>query len=215
MANLKHVAPHSPYVAILLDQEKAYDRVHPEYLSRVLLQFGFSSSLVSCLSPLFSNTRISVSINGWLGEPVPQLRELRQGDPLSLLLFNFAFEPLLRPILSCQLLTGASLHPIPIQSTQKPSPLSGTQMATANNPTDFASQTYEQPPQPVKLLSYADNLEVFLAHLDEWPVLLHLLDTYGKASNTRVNLQKTVYLSLRDISSTIDEYCIRTRCTMA
>jgi hypothetical protein len=88
MANLRSVAPNLPQVAVLLDQEKAYDRVHPEYLRRVLLRFGFPSGLVGCLSSLFFGTKISVSINGWLGAAVPQLRGLRQGDPLSPLLLR-------------------------------------------------------------------------------------------------------------------------------
>ena len=31
LAYLKHVAEKEPMVAVLLDQEKAYDRVHPDY----------------------------------------------------------------------------------------------------------------------------------------------------------------------------------------
>lgn len=69
-------------------------------------------------------------------------------------------------------------------------------MATAGNPTNFVSQTYKQPHHPVKLLSYADGLKVFLSHPGEWLILLHILDTYGKASNARVNLQKAALLSL-------------------
>jgi hypothetical protein len=84
LSHLRVIAPDLPQVAVLLDQEKAYDRVHPEYLRRVLLRFGFPAGLVSCLSSLFFGTQISVSVNGWLGAPVPQLRGLRQGDPLSL-----------------------------------------------------------------------------------------------------------------------------------
>ncbi|CEP16737.1 hypothetical protein, partial, partial [Parasitella parasitica] len=51
-------------------------------------------------------------------------------------------------------------------------------------------------PAPVKLLSYADDLEVFLSCPDEWPVLLSLLELYGRASNAKVNLGKTVLVSL-------------------
>ncbi|CEP17054.1 hypothetical protein [Parasitella parasitica] len=76
MSHLRTVAPDLPHVAVLLDQEKAHDRVHPEYLRRVLLRFGFPAALVSCLSSLFFGTKINVSINGWLGAPVPQLRGL-------------------------------------------------------------------------------------------------------------------------------------------
>ena len=72
--------------------------VHPEYLRRVLLHFGFPSTLVTSLSKLFFGTRIHVSINGWLGSAFTQGRGLRQGDPLSPLLFNLAFEPMLRSI---------------------------------------------------------------------------------------------------------------------
>lgn len=50
-------SPHSA-VAVFLDQEKAYGRVHPEYLQRVLLHFGFPSQLVSSLCTLFFVTQI-------------------------------------------------------------------------------------------------------------------------------------------------------------
>ena len=51
-------------------------------------------------------------------------------------------------------------------------------------------------PPKVKLLSYADDLEIFLSSPEEWPVLLSLLSLYGKASNAKVNLSKTVLVSL-------------------
>ncbi|CEP12815.1 hypothetical protein, partial, partial [Parasitella parasitica] len=70
MSRLRVVALELPQVAVFLDQENAYDRVYPEYLRLVLLQFGFPAGLVSCLSSLFFGTKINVSINGWLGAPV-------------------------------------------------------------------------------------------------------------------------------------------------
>ncbi|KAK4512210.1 uncharacterized protein ATC70_011801 [Mucor velutinosus] len=184
MSHLRVVAPDLPQVAVLLDQEKAYDRVHPEYLCRVLLRFGFPGELVSCLSSLFFGTKISVSINGWLGAPVPQLRGLRQGDPLSPLLFNLAFEPLLRfsPLLVLVFLVLLCLL-----------------LISHVNGSLYRSNGSVAPP-PVKILSYADDLEVFLSSPEEWSVLLSVLDLYGRASNAKVNISKTVLVSLSGVS---------------
>ncbi|KAI7891588.1 uncharacterized protein EV154DRAFT_217290 [Mucor mucedo] len=55
------------------------------------------------------DTEICISISGWLGSPIPQSRGLRQGDSLSSLLFNIAFEPLLRSIQICSGLSGDAL----------------------------------------------------------------------------------------------------------
>ena len=201
MSHLRVVAPDLPQVAVLLDQEKAYDRVHPEYLRRVLLRFGFPGGLVSCLSSLFFGTKISVSINGWLGSPVPQLRGLRQGDPLSPLLFNLAFEPLLRSLLACPGLSGVTLSPVDIPRKWKPSPVEVREdLGTGawNWSPDYVSRSVA--PHPVKILSYADDLEVFLSSPDEWSVLLSVLDLYGRASNAKVNISKTVLVSLSGVS---------------
>ncbi|KAG2192841.1 hypothetical protein INT47_012370 [Mucor saturninus] len=189
MANARDVAPGIPQVAVLLDQEKAYDRVHPDYLRNVLLRFGFPLTLVYCL-----------------GMPIPQSRGLRQGDPLSPLLFNLAFEPLLRSILSCSGLSGVSLGGGAVSSAVSsavcPLVLPVWIDTPSSSDRDFISQSVVNPPSPVKLLSYADDLEVFLTGPGEWPVLKSLLDCCGLASNAKVNLSKTVLVSLSGVGHT-------------
>ncbi|KAG0763724.1 hypothetical protein G6F62_011136 [Rhizopus arrhizus] len=196
MENLQNVAPELPQVAVLLDQEKAYDRVHPEYRQTMLSRFGFPDTLITALTRLF-DTRISISVNDWLGSPIKQIRGHRQGDPLSLLLFNLAFEPLLRSILACSSFSGVSLASASLKSSVRCSP----------RPLDLSHSDMSLPPStlgssssPVKLLSYADDFEVFLSHPSKWPFLMRLLDRYGKATNAKVNLGKTVLLSLSGVS---------------
>jgi hypothetical protein len=94
------------HVGILLDQEKAYDRIHPSYLSAVLDRFGLPRQITNSILSLFFSTHISLNINGFISDPFTQSRGLRQGDPLSLLLFNLAFEPLLAYIQSSPLIKG-------------------------------------------------------------------------------------------------------------
>lgn len=181
MHNHSKVQQHDPAVAVFLDQEKAYDRVHPGYLRGVLLHFGFPDSLITSLSRLFFGTQVHISINGHLGKPFQQGRGLRQGDPLSPLLFNLVFEPLLRSILASPL-QGVTLAPLRLQS--------GSQYTTR------MLQRITPAPPPLKLLSYADDLEVFLSHPREWAILMDLLKCYGAASNAKVNLSKTILMSL-------------------
>ena len=113
MNQLQEAAPSQPMVAVLLDQEKAYDRVHPRYLNAVLSHFGFPSSIVKVISSLFFSTKINLSINGWLVPAFLQGRDLRQGDPLSPILFNLAMEPLLRHLLTSPSFPGIRLPTLP------------------------------------------------------------------------------------------------------
>jgi hypothetical protein len=50
------------HVGILLDQEKAYNRVHPEYLEMVLERFGFPQQVTRSILTLFFSTQISLNI---------------------------------------------------------------------------------------------------------------------------------------------------------
>jgi hypothetical protein len=52
-------------IALLLDQEKAYDRVHPSYLRAAILKLAFPSILVNSLIGLFFGNRIRININGY------------------------------------------------------------------------------------------------------------------------------------------------------
>ncbi|KAG1137584.1 hypothetical protein G6F37_011126 [Rhizopus arrhizus] len=167
----------APDIRLMLDQEKAYDRVHPEYLTKVLLRFGFPETLVKTIINLFFGSKIQINVNGFLTIEFTHGRGLRQGDPLSPLLFNLAFDPFLRSILQEPSFEGFVFSP--------PTP----------NPYCVL------PPAPVKVLAYADDVLVFLRSASDFFCLRRLYDTYSAASNARLNISKTEAFSLSGRSS--------------
>ncbi|SAL96369.1 hypothetical protein [Absidia glauca] len=66
-------------VGLLLDQEKAYDRIHPGYMEQVLAHFGFPPGLIQSICGLFFGNSVRININGYYTESVHQERGLRQG----------------------------------------------------------------------------------------------------------------------------------------
>jgi hypothetical protein len=78
-----------------LDQEKAYDRVDWSFMLRCLERFGFGPRWVHMVSIIYGKLRGRVLVNGFQSLPFEIYQGVRQGDPLSPLLFNLAIEPLL------------------------------------------------------------------------------------------------------------------------
>jgi len=81
-------------VIVALDQEKAYDRVDHEYLWKVLKNFGFPDHFIDTVKTLYGAAETRVMVNGVLSTKFRVERGVRQGDPLSCLLFDLAIEPL-------------------------------------------------------------------------------------------------------------------------
>ncbi|KAF5371403.1 hypothetical protein D9615_009713 [Tricholomella constricta] len=79
---------------IALDQEKAYDKIKHDYLWRALREFEIPEDFISPIKSLYENAETKIMINGCLSQPWKITRGVRQGDPLSCLLFDLAIEPL-------------------------------------------------------------------------------------------------------------------------
>ena len=100
---------------INLDQSKAFDRVDHRFLAAVLETAGFEPEFRKWISMLYRNPQAVVQVNGRFSEAFAIERSVRQGCPLSPLLYVLAFEPLLRrlkddracPALRGILLTGS------------------------------------------------------------------------------------------------------------
>ncbi len=71
-----------------VDLKKAYDTVPHEALFAKLSHFGVRGRSLTFIQKLYAKSKIRVRSGGSLSETVPLLRGVRQGCPLSSVLFN-------------------------------------------------------------------------------------------------------------------------------
>lgn len=103
----------TPAAIISLDQEKAFDRVDWQYLYTVLERFGFGPSFIGWIKILYNDIGSNVIVNNWLTARIPIGRGVRQGCPLSPMLYVLTLEPLAAAIRA-----NASIEGIYIPETQ-------------------------------------------------------------------------------------------------
>ena len=77
-----------------LDWSKAFDRVNLSFLFNVMKKFGFSDKFIKWIKTLYKDCKSSICVNGLLTSNFSIQRSVRQGCPLSMLLYVIFQEPL-------------------------------------------------------------------------------------------------------------------------
>ncbi|CAL1369515.1 unnamed protein product [Linum trigynum] len=148
-------------MALKLDMEKAYDRVEWAFLLHNLTAMGFSTTWTRWIRSCVSTVRFSVLMNGVEYGYFQPERGIRQGDPLSPLLFALYTEAFTAKLLS-EISTN-SLHGLRVH---RRAPITSH-------------------------LMFADDTYLFIrASLPECANLLHIFHEYEAVSGQKVNLHK-------------------------
>jgi hypothetical protein len=159
-----HMCHHSKRGIIILKLhfEKALDKVEHEFMLQVMTHKGFPLRWLKWMKAIFGLGTSSVLLNGVPGKVFHCKRGLRQGDPLSPLLFVLAAD-FLQNILNNAKANNLLSLPIPLV-----------------NDKDF----------PV--LPYADDTLIFMkGDITELDHLKEMLSSFAEASGVKVNYEKS------------------------
>uniref|UniRef100_A0A6I8T0W5 Reverse transcriptase domain-containing protein n=1 Tax=Xenopus tropicalis TaxID=8364 RepID=A0A6I8T0W5_XENTR len=95
---------------LALDQSKAFDRINHKYLWLLLRRYGLPGRFINWLKVLYRRAESFPLVNGWSGASFWVSSGVRQGCPLSSLLYVFAIDPFIRR-LDGDALAGVPLAP--------------------------------------------------------------------------------------------------------
>ena len=98
-----------PLAIVSLDQEKAFDRIHHDYLFKTLERFGFGEYFISCIMTLYTNVHSLLKINNSLTSPFQFRRGIRQLFSSSGQLYALCLESPFHKLRSSEGLKGLSL----------------------------------------------------------------------------------------------------------
>ena len=131
-----------PLYTAFIDLQKAYDRVCRPLLFRKMVISGLGPRFCHLVENTYTNTSAQIKLSTKLGEPFTSNVGLRQGDPLSPLLFNLFIADLIFMFKTgC---TPPKLQDLPVPSIQFADDicnLSTTPKASANPPSNIALPT--------------------------------------------------------------------------
>ena len=96
---------------IFLDFEKAFDSLEWNFMFEALQRFNFGNDFIKWVKTMYKNPNAMVKNNGWLSSSFHLTRGIRQGCPISALLFIIAVEVLALNIKQNRQIKGFPLSP--------------------------------------------------------------------------------------------------------
>lgn len=154
-------------IILKLDFTKAYDKVNWEFMFKCIKARGFNETLCSRIKKVVCEGTICVKVNNKEGPYFQSYKGVRQGDPLSPILFNLVADNLTRMVHQAQI-NGAI--------------------------TGLASDLI---PNGVAILQYADDTIMCLKHcMNGASNLKIMLYIYEQMSGLKINFSKNEIVSI-------------------
>ena len=101
-------------ILLFLDFEKAFDSVEWNFLIKSLEKFNFGREFITWIKILYCNPVFRVKNNGWLSKTSKMSRGIRQGCPISALLYIFVAE-----ILALKIHENVNIQGFELENTHK------------------------------------------------------------------------------------------------
>jgi hypothetical protein len=83
---------------VSLDFKEAFDKISHDYLFQILEDYGLSSRFQQYIRGMYQDATSSIHINGHTTSKIPINFSVRQGCPMSMLLFAICIDPLIRAL---------------------------------------------------------------------------------------------------------------------
>ena len=98
-----------PLAILQIDFYKAFNTISHEYIISTASKLGIPDTLLKWIKIFLYNLTAQLNLNGSLSDLIPIRCGIRQGCPLSMLLFLIGIEPLTKKILSSSKIQGISI----------------------------------------------------------------------------------------------------------
>ena len=96
-------------IILFLDFKKAFDTIEWQFMLKTLKKFGFKDNFINWVKVLYNDISSCIINNGWKSDFFSLSRGIRQGCPLSALLFIIVVEIMAIKIRSCRNINGITI----------------------------------------------------------------------------------------------------------
>ena len=163
-------------ILLFLDFKKAFDCVDHNFLFHALRLFNFKETFIGWVKTLYTNAVGSVVNNGWTSHKFEIKQGIRQGCPLSALLFILVAE-----IMALKVKQNNDIHGIEVHHNN------------SNEKKEF------------KISQLADDTAIFVNSVHSANVALKEVKRFGIFAGPSLNMMKTKVITIKPQEESVDE----------